>query len=48
MSLLYKMGQKPALMYPARLQITNTDGTHTMLGSMTEAEKFIQAFNISS
>lgn len=42
MSSLYKMGLKSSLLYPARLQITEVDGTRTGFGSVAEAEKFIQ------
>lgn len=48
MSSLYKMGLKPSLLYPARLRITQTDGSRMWLGSAAEAEKFIQAFSDSS
>lgn len=48
MASLYKMGLKPSLLYPARLRITQTDGTRTWLGSVAEADKFIQAFKDSS
>lgn len=41
MSELYKMGLKPSLLYPARLRITNTDGTRIAFGSVVEAEKFV-------
>ncbi len=42
MSSLYKMGLKPSLLYPARLHIAQPDGSHTWLGSVAEAEKFIR------
>lgn len=48
MSSLFKMGLKPSLLYPAKLRITQTDGSRTWLGSIAEAEKFIKAFNDSS
>lgn len=41
MSDLYKMGLKPSLLFPARLRITNTDGSRTAFSSVTEAEKFV-------
>lgn len=42
MSDLYKMGLKPALLYPARLRITAADGTRIALKSVAEAEKFVE------
>lgn len=47
MSELYKMGLKPALLFPARLRITNADGTRTTFSSVTEAEKFDEDFKNS-
>lgn len=41
---LYKMGLKPSLFFPARLCITQTDSTRIWLRSVSEADKFIQAF----
>lgn len=34
MSELYKLGLKPALLFPARLRITNADGTRTAFSSV--------------
>lgn len=42
MSALYKMGLKPSLLFPARLRITNADGTRTAFSSVAEAEKFVE------
>lgn len=47
MSVLYGLGLKPSLLYPARLRIVNTDGTRVALGSVAEAEKFAQDFKKS-
>lgn len=47
MSELYKLGLRPALLFPARLRIVNTDGTRTAFSSVTEAEKFVEDFKNS-
>lgn len=43
MSELYKSGFKPALLYPARLRLTLSDGTRKWISSVDEAQKFIKS-----
>ena len=47
MSELCKLGPKPALLFPARLRITNADGIRTAFSSVAEAEKFAEDFKNS-
>lgn len=42
MSELYKLGLKPALLYPARLRLTLPNGTRKWIGSVEEAQKYIE------
>lgn len=42
MAELYKRGLKPALLFPARLRITQPSGARKFLGSVEEAQQFIK------
>lgn len=48
MAELYKRGYKPALLYPARLRITQPNGDKTWLLSASDAVKFVQDLNTNS
>lgn len=45
MSLLYKCGLKPALLYPSRLRITLPNSEKNWLASVLEANNFIQSLD---
>ncbi|KAJ4922933.1 hypothetical protein JOQ06_022601 [Pogonophryne albipinna] len=45
MAELYKRGYRPALLYPAKLRITLTNGEKTWIRSVLEADKFLQNLN---
>ena len=45
MAELYKRGYKPALLYPAKLCVTLSNGEKTWIQSVSEADKFVQNLN---
>ncbi|CAL1602877.1 unnamed protein product [Knipowitschia caucasica] len=47
MSSLYELGLKPALLYPAKLRITQTNGTRKLFTSVDEAERYVEEVNKS-
>lgn len=47
MTELYKLGMKPALLYPARLRLTPPGGARKWISSVDEAQKYIETLRKS-
>lgn len=47
MAELYQLGQKPALLYPARLRLTLSSGARKWISSVDEAQKYISSLRRS-